>query len=196
MRAKGRTRPPLWPAVFATILLTASMFAVATGILDVVLPNVGGAESFAGFRAVAAGGGPAWVFGYVFFHNLGIATLVPGVGLVACAVEKDARRRRLAVALLSAAAILTLLTAAELVLRRGYWQVPIVLPLLALESAAVLLITWVGARSLRSHVPTPRPEWGWIEPAREIAPHVVIAAVALAFAAFVEVAYLSATYGL
>lgn len=187
--------PPLVPAVVVCALLTLSLWAIASGLLDLVVPRLADAQDFEGVQRAANLAGPAGLGAYVLLHNLGLAALVPGVGLVACALEPSPRRRRLVAAILLAAVVVSLLVATELVIRRGYWRLPIVLPLLVLESAAVLMVAIASYRALASYVPTPRPEWSWIIPLHKIAAYFAIAVIALAFGAFVEVLYIAASSG-
>lgn len=192
----GSRRAPRIGTYFVAGASLLAAFSLLTGFFDVALPALVDRPRFPILFALAGAFGPGYLFVHIFLHNLGLALLVPGVGLLAASFEKDPRNRRHIGPILAIAAIGSLLVAVDLVIRRGYWKESVVIGLFLVEAGAVVLATWAGLRALRGYVPTPKPAWGWIQPARDMAPYVAVAAVALAFGAFVETLYVGSTVGL
>lgn len=177
------------------LLAASSLFAILSGLLDIAYPSLTGQPRFMDLYLLAARFGPAYLFFHIFLHNFGMAAIVPGVGIVASSFEADRRRRRWIAWILAGAVVVSLGSAAELILLKGWEQMTLVVPLLFAESSAVLLLTYAGLRALRSFVPTPNPQWAWFQPARELTPYIAISATALAFSALVETIYLWKTMG-
>ncbi|MHB8584967.1 MAG: hypothetical protein ACYDDF_03920 [Thermoplasmatota archaeon] len=176
-------------------LCAASAYALTTSAFDIAYPAITGAPKFAALESLALNLGPAYLFLHIFLHNLGLAALVPGVGLFAASFERNPTRRRVIGWILAGAVIVSLLVAAELIFIRGWESMILTLPLLAAESTAVIILTLAGVRVLRDFVPTRRPDWAWVDPARQLAPYVAVAVTGLAFSAFVETLYLWRTLG-
>lgn len=194
--ARPRAHPPASGVLFVVAGTSLAAFSIATGILDIGWPALTSQPRFEFLIRAAETLGPEYLFLHIFLHNLGLALIVPSVGLLAAAFERNPAARRWLGPVLAFGVLGSLLAAVELVLRRGYWREEIVMGLLLVECGAVLLATWAGLRSLRGYVPTRKPAWSWWQPVREMAPYAAVSAIALAFGAFVETLYLAKTLGL
>lgn len=174
-------------ALFA-VLATLS---VAQGIVDVVLPTIRGEEPFGFlFRAYAAFG-PAFLWAYVFVHNLGLACLVPGFGFLAAPFERRTENRRIIGLLLAGAVVGSLLTALQYMLTaRERFDLLYTLPLFVGEALAVLVLALAAARELKGFVPTRRYEWSLVAPFRRLRVPFLAATLLLAALGALEAAVL------
>lgn len=166
--------------------------SLVTGVVDVLVPVLAGEEPFAVLDVLVRELGPAYLFFHVFVHNLGLACIVPGAGLLAAKYEKSPRGRRLAAMILFGAVVLSILIAAEyLVQARERFDLAIVAPLIMVEAFGVLALAWRGYRVVRDFRPTPKIAWSLVHPTRELAPWFAGSAIVLALAALVEVGVIS-----
>lgn len=186
--------PPRSPVVFVAVMAALAVLSIITGIVDIVLPKFTGEEPFALLYRAVAVLGPAYLFVHILVHNAGLACLVPGIGLLALSFERDRRMRVLGARILFATSVVALLVAFQFLLQASEkFDLALALPLLAVEGAAVLLLSWRGYRALREFVPTPRKSWAFVHPARELAPWFAGTFAVLALAAVVEVAVVMGT---
>lgn len=176
-------------------MATLAGLSVATGIMDVLVPVLRGEEPFTPLMRLVDHYGPGYLFIHILVHNLGLACLVPGVGLVAATFEKDKGKRVLAARILFVTVILSLFVAFQYLLQaRERFDLTLVIPLLAVEAFAVSLLAWRGFLVVRAFVPTPRAGWSFVHPARELAPWFVASNIALAVAALVEVGFVTGAF--
>lgn len=181
-------RPPRAPVVFLGVMLALGAACLATGVVDVLLPVLAGEEPFTVLQLLVEELGPAYLFFHIFVHNLGLACIVPGAGLLAARYEKSAKGRKLAALILLVAVVLALLIAIEyLIQARERFDLAIVAPLIMVEAFGVLALAWRGYRVVSTFRPTPKIGWSLVHPARELAPWFAGSAIVLALAALVEV---------
>lgn len=186
---------PREPLYFAGLLLFLALLGVVTSITDIALPVMEGKPVFSNLENAVARWGLPYLFFHVFFHNLGLACIVPGVGLFAAHLEPNPRLRRLIGPVLAFAVATSLGVAATWVLRSGAYTTDVVLLIFGLEVIGVGLLTWRGLVALRGYVPTPEAGWSFYAPTYRLAPFVVVSSIFLGMAAYIEVAYLAIVLG-
>lgn len=189
--ATAHRQAPREPLFFAGLLLFLALFGVATSVTDIAMPVMSGKPLFSNLRGAVDQWGYPYLFFHVFLHNLGLACIVPGVGLLAAHLEPDPRIRRLIGPLLAVAVAASLGTGAAWVMRTGAYSQGAILLIFTLEVLGVGLLTWVGLRSLRGYIPTPAPGWSLYSPTYRIAPFAVVSSLLLGLAAFIEAVYIA-----
>jgi len=181
---------PRVPVYFTGLLLCLALIGIGTGIMDVAVPVLKGDELFAPLKRAVELFGYPYLFLHIFLHNLGIACLVPGIGLIAAHMERNPRLRAVIGPILSVAVVVSILTGAFWVVQSGAYAQGVIVLFFALEAAGVLLLTFAGLRAMRGYVPTPAPGWSLHTPAHRIAPYFLASSIVLGIAAYLEVLYI------
>lgn len=185
--ATVRVTPPSWPTAMLGLSAVLATLSLAQGIVDVAIPAITGTEPFGFLFEQTERVGPAFLIGYVFVHNLGLACLVPGYGFLAAWFERRTANRFIIGVLLASAVITSLLVALQFVLTaRERFDLPTALTIFFVEAAAVLAVAVPAARELRGFVPTRRYEWSLVTPFRRLAVPLTYACVMLAAVSIVE----------
>lgn len=188
-------KAPWEPLFFAGLLLFLALIGLATGILDIAIPTLNGEPIFSNLEAAVARWGFLYLFFHVFLHNLGLACIVPGIGLLAAHLEPNPRLRRAIGPILALAVALSLGVAATWVVRSGAYVNETVLLIFGLEAAGVILLTAVGLRALSGYVPTPTAGWSLHHPTHRLAPYLVVTSIIIGMAAFIEAVYVARILG-
>lgn len=162
-------RPPQWPTVMLGFFAVLATVSLLQGWVDVVLPVFRGGPMFGFLFAMTERFGMPFFIGYIFVHNLGLASLVPGYGFLAAWFERRTVNRFVIGILLAAAVLVSVLVAANFVLgARERFDLPLALALLVGETCGVLALAIAGARELRGFVPTRAYQWALVTPFRNL----------------------------
>lgn len=179
--------PPAWPSVMLAALALLATLSVAQGLVDVAIPVLRGEAPFGFLFEQTARHGPAFLVGYVFVHNLGLACLVPGFGFVAARFERSTRNRFLIGVLLAGAVACSLIVGLEFILdARERFDLPAALTIFFAEAASVLAVAVPAARELKGFIPTPRYGWSLVTPFRRLGVPLAYAATMLLLVSVVE----------
>lgn len=161
--------PPAWPGLMLGSLCVLATLSLCQGVIDVVLPVVLGEAPFRFLFLQTERFGPAFLVGYIFLHNLGLACVVPGYGFLAAWFERRTANRFLIGVLLAAAVAVSLFGTLQFVLEASErFDLPTSLAIFFAEAAAVLAVAVSGARELKGFVPTRRYEWSLVTPFRNL----------------------------
>lgn len=165
--------------------------SIGQGIIDVVVPALTGGRPFELLLSWTQQLGPAFLGGYVFVHNLGLACVVPGFGFAAARYERIPRNRGRIGLLLAGSVVLSLVVALQyLLMAHEKFDLRVALPIYLAEAIAVLVLAVPAARELRGFVPTPRYGWSLVHPFRNLRRPFMVSLVTLALLAVVEAALL------
>lgn len=169
----------------------AAGLSIVQGLAEFALPLALGAEPFGLSRALAALAGGPGLFAAILLHNLGLALLLPGCGLIAAHHESDARRRGLVGPILVAAVLGAIGVGVWTLFAAGGAHLAFLLPLALAEGAAILLVARATHRELRG-LAAGAATWRDVRQAmRTLRPTIAIAAVALASLALAETVFLA-----
>lgn len=179
-RLSRHPSPPAWPAVMLAVLALLATLSLAQGVVDVVLPVLTGGEPFGFLFSQTARFGPAFLVGYVFLHNLGLACVVPGFGFLAAWFERSTRNRFVIGLLLSGSVVVSLFGTLQFVLEASeLFDLPTALGIFVVEASAVLAVAFCATRELKGFVPTRRYEWSLVTPFRNLGVPLAYAVAAL-----------------
>lgn len=191
-KAPRVTRPPRWPTAMLALFAILATVSLLQGWVDVVLPVVRGEPMFGFLFAMTERFGMPFFALYIFVHNLGLASLVPGYGFLAAWFERRTVNRFIIGILLAVAVLVSILVAANFVLgAHERFDLPFALALLVGEACGVLALAIAGARELRGFVPTPAYDWSLIQPFRNLRTPFLASAAVLAILSLVEAAAVS-----
>lgn len=179
--------PPRWPVALLALFAALAVVSLAQGIVDVVVPTIRHQRPFGLLFALGQSYGAAAFGAYIFVHNLGLASLVPGLGFLAARFERNPRNRPLIAALLVGAVVSALLVAALYLIRTPErFDLRVAIPLFLGEAMAVLALAVTAALELRRYVPTRKVAWSLVTPFRTLVVPAVVSALLLALLAYVE----------
>lgn len=167
--ALPRVRPPRWPTAMLGLFAILATLSLLQGWIDVVLPVTRGEPMFGFLFAMTERFGMPFFVGYIFLHNLGLASLVPGYGFLAAWFERRTVNRFVIGILLAGAVLASILVAANFVFGASErFDLPLALALLVGEACGVLALAIAGARELRGFVPTRAYQWALVTPFRNL----------------------------
>lgn len=162
--------PPMWPTFVMGGFATLATLSILQGVVDIFIPVIVGEPAFGFLFHMTERYGATFFVGYIFIHNLGLASIVPGYGFLAAWYEKRTLNRGLIGVLLAGAVLASLLVAGHFILTApDRFDVPFASALLLCEACGVLALAYAGARQLWGFVPTPRYEWSLVTPFRQLA---------------------------
>lgn len=169
------------------IFALVALVSLVQGFLDVVIPTARGEAPFGLLFQESQRFGPVFFAAYIFVHNLGLATLVPGFGFVAARFERKPKNRGL-IGILLVGAVVAALGVALLYILRAPDRFNLVVSscLFAGESVAVLALGVTAALELRGFVPTRKLGWSLVKPFRTLVLPAIVSAALLALLAVVE----------
>lgn len=151
------------------LLVALATLSLAQGIVDVVIPTITGAPPFGFLFAMTERFGPWFFVGYIFLHNLGLASIVPGYGFLAARFERNPRNRAVIGVLLLGSIVVSLLVATQFIISASErFHMPLALTLLVGEACGVLALAYAAARELRGFVPTRAYAWSLVTPFRNL----------------------------
>lgn len=186
-RGMGYRRAPGWPVAFLALCAILAAISLTQGIIDLVVPALTGREPFGFLFDATQRFGPNFFIGYIFVHNLGLATLVPGVGFLAAWFEKKTVNRGLIGFLLAGAVALSLLVTLQyLVQAQERFDMRFAIPLYVAEALAVMALALASAAELRGFVPTRTYQWSLVTPFKRLTLVLVASASILALLATLE----------
>lgn len=164
-----RVRPPLWPTAALGLFAVLATLSLLQGFVDIVVPTLRGEDPFGFVFGMTERFGPGFFIVYIFLHNLGLASLVPGYGFVAAWFERRTVNRFLIGLILLASVVVSLMVAMQfIIVARGDFHRPFAFALLAGEACGVLILAVAAARELKGFIPTRRYEWSLITPFRRL----------------------------
>lgn len=178
---------PIFPIVLLTVMFTATALSLVSGTVDVGIPALRGERPFGLLFEMKERVGPGYVFLHIFVHNLGLACLVPGLGLFAAALERRQENRKRIAMMLLATVVITALTALQYIVQAGFWTDVRIVGLAIVEVTAVLMLAVVAYKPVSNFVPTRALGWSLVKPMREIRGPFVAATAVLAAASVFEV---------
>lgn len=186
-RAHQADRMPLMVGLFSLV----AILSLVQGFSEFTVPLLLGEEPFALTRGIVERLGAPGLFGAILLHNLGLALLLPGCGLLAAHRETDASNRRLLAPILVAALLCAILVGTGSVLVTApRAHLPFLLPLAAGEGAAILLVA-VATQSQLRRFGTGAMTWRQGNLALQaIRPALLVATVALGALALAETYFL------
>lgn len=178
---------PKWPTLALGFYASLAAVSLLQGVVDLVVPALQGDAPFGFLYAGTETFGPAFLGAYVFVHNLGLASLVPGFGFVALWFEKHPPNRRVIAMLLVGAVVATLLVSVQYIIQSGRFDLVRTLPLFAAEAVGVLVLAIPAARQMRGFVPTPAYGWSLVTPLRSLRAPLLASVLILGACSLVEV---------
>ncbi|MEA3200806.1 MAG: hypothetical protein QOE90_2234 [Thermoplasmata archaeon] len=179
--------PPRWPVALLALFAVISVVSLVQGVVDVVVPTIHQERPFGFLFAATETFGPAFFALYIFVHNLGLATLVPGLGFFAARFERNPKNRGLIGALLTGAVVCALIVAALYMARAPErFDLRVSIPLFLGEAVSVLALSISASLELRRYVPTRKIGWSLVHPFRTLVVPALVSAALLAVLAVVE----------
>lgn len=164
-----QARPPRWPLALLALFGVLATLALAQGIVDVVVPTLRGEEPFGFLFGMTEAWGMPFFTAYIFLHNVGLASIVPGFGFIAARFERKTSNRYVIGLLLLGAVVVSILVAAQfVVMESARFDLPVAATLLVGEACGVLALSWAAARELKGFVPTRAYEWSLVTPFRNL----------------------------
>jgi hypothetical protein len=164
-----RVRPPLWPTVALGTFTVLATLSLLQGMVDVVIPTLRGEDPFGFIYSMTERFGPGFFIAYIFVHNLGLASVVPGFGFLAAWFERRTANRFLVGLILLGAVVTALFVAMQFILTaRGDFHLPLSLALLLGEACGVLLLAVAAVRELKGFLPTRTYGWSLVTPFRRL----------------------------
>gem|GEM_PF-3837193 len=164
-----------------------AVVSLVQGMVDVVIPTIHQEPPFQLLFRESERYGPLFFGAYIFVHNMGLATLVPGFGFVAARLEKKPKNRTWIAILLVGAVIAALAVAALYIARTpDRFRLAVSIPLFLGESVSVLALGVTAALELRGFVPTRKLGWSLVKPFRTLALPALVSAALLVVLAVVE----------
>ena len=171
-------------AYFLGIMLSITFLSIITGFFDVILPILAGDQPFYHLSKFVGIFGYAYIFLHVFFHNLGLACVVPSIGLLSVYYEKKERFRPFIGHILTFTVLFALFSGfiyMELDLNKH------TLILLIFEIEGVLILA-LGGYSVLQNIEIKETLNKTIqEPIQKIIPYFILSVITLAIGAFFEV---------
>lgn len=180
-----------WAPALVVLFALVALASLVQGMLDFSIPLLFGGTPFALTRGFADVFGPAALYSALFLHNLGLALLFPGCGLLAARFEREDAHRRLIVPLLLGACGVAIALGFATVLRGATGaNRSFALALAVGESIAILSVgiaTHKELRRFRNRAPTRE---GIALALASMRGPLVLSAAGLALLALIETAHL------
>lgn len=180
-------RPPIWPTLVLGAFCILATLSIVQGVVDVAIPALTGEESFGFLFGMTEKYGAAFFVAYIFLHNLGLASIVPGYGFLAAYYERRTVNRGVIGLMLAGAVVASLLVAAHFIMTAPErFDIPFATALLVCEACGVLALAYAGAQQLWGFVPTRRYAWSLITPYRQLATPFAYSALLLLVTSLIE----------
>jgi hypothetical protein len=190
-RSRGGGGEPSWALPLAGVFALVALASLLQGVAEFLVPLVAGWEPFALTRALAHAAGGVGLFAAIAFHNVGLALVAPGCGIVAARFEEDdARRRWIAPILVAATAGAVLLGVVTVLGTASPADLSFTLALAAGEGTAVLSVGLTTHRELKRFRHRHPDAQGAALALRGLAPTLVLSCLSLAALAVLEARHL------
>jgi len=169
---------------FLGLMLSITFLAIITGLFDVILPLAAGEQPFYHLSKFVGIFGYAYIFIHVFFHNLGLACVVPSIGFLSIYYEKKEKFCLLIGHILAFTVLFSLFSGL------AYMKLDLdkhTLILLIFETEGVLILALSGYSILQNIEIEETLSDTLREPIQKIIPYFILSVITLAIGAFFEV---------
>lgn len=173
----------LQPIYFLGIMLSLTFLSIITGLFDVLVPIATGEQPFYHLSKFVGLFGYTYIFLHVFFHNLGLACVVPSVGLISIYYEKKEKFRPLIGNILAFAVLFALFSGL------AYMKLELdkhTLILIIFETEGVLTLALSGYAFMQNIEIKDTLNETVREPIQKILPYFILSVITLAIGAFFE----------